>query len=78
LKDVSPLGVFAIHPPCEVDEQFVKDALEEHVIARAALAGQLVHAPRRPRVHRRIHVAEVELVRGDLSVGMEVQTAQHQ
>ena len=37
-----------------------------------------VEKQRRPRVHRRVDVAEVPLVGGHLSVGMAVQAAQHE
>ena len=38
--------------------------------------GDLVDAPRRPRVHGRVDVAEGPLVGGDLSIGMHVPLAQ--
>ena len=38
----------------------------------------LVDAPRRPGVHRRIHIAERPLVRGQLPVGVHVPLAQQQ
>ena len=50
LKDVAALGVFAVHPPGEVQQQLVKDALEELAVAdAAALLFDLVNAPARPR-----------------------------
>ena len=49
LEDVHPLGVLAIHPPREVDQQLVEDALEELTIADAAATLlDLVDAPARP------------------------------
>ena len=63
LKDVPAFGVLAVHPPGEVDEQLVKDALEKFHVARARGAPlDLIHAHRRPGVHRRIDVAERPLV----------------
>ena len=47
-------------------------------VALAARPGHLVDAPARPRVHRRIHVAERELVRRDLPVRVHVPLAQEQ
>ena len=44
----------------------------------AEAPSDLVEKQRRPGVHRRIDVAEVPLVRGNLSVGMRVQASQHQ
>src|SRR5205085_2420180 len=59
LEDVAPLGVLAIHPPGEVDQQFVEYAPEELAIAdAAALLLDLVDAPRRPGEHRWIDVAK--------------------
>ena len=43
-----------------------------------ALAGHLVDAPCRPRVHRRIHVRQLPLVRGQLTVRVHVPLAQEQ
>ena len=33
LEDVVALGVLAVHPPGEIEQQFVEDALEEAAIA---------------------------------------------
>jgi hypothetical protein len=49
-----------------------------NAIALAALAGDLVHAPTSPSVHRRIDVAERELVGRELTVRMHVPLAQEQ
>ena len=79
LKDVHALGVLAVHPPGEVQQQLVEDALQKRAVARAAtLLLDLVDAPRRPGMHRRIDVAERPLVGRKLSVGMHVPLAQHQ
>ena len=37
-----------------------------------------VKEDRGPSVHRRIHVAEIPLVRGNLPAGMQIDLAQHQ
>jgi hypothetical protein len=59
LKHVAPVGVLAVHPPGEVEQQLVEDALEERIVgAAAAIALVLEDAQRRPGVHRRIDVAE--------------------
>ena len=69
LEHVVAFGVLAVHPPGEVQQQLVEDALEERAIADAApLLLDLVDAPRRPGVHRRVHVAERPFVRGQLPV----------
>jgi hypothetical protein len=52
--------------------------LEEPEIGPAQRLLHLVQVERRPRVHGRIHVAEVPLVRRDLPVRMEIEAVQHQ
>ena len=80
LEDVAALGVLAIHPPGEVQQQLVEHALEELQVAfvAALLAIDLEHAPGCPRMHRRIHVAERPLVGGHLAVRMHVPLAREQ
>ena len=58
----------------------MEHALEELqvTLVAALLAIDLEHAPRRPRVHRRIHVAERPLVGGHLPVRMHVPLARQQ
>ena len=79
LKYVHAVGILAIHPPGEIQQQFVEDALEKAAVGAPADALlDLVHAPRRPGVHRRIHVAERPLVGRQLPVRMHVPFAQQQ
>ncbi len=79
LEDIAAVRVLAVHPPGEVDEQFVKHPLEELGIADSRRAPlDLVHAHRRPCVDRRVHVAERPLVRRQLAVGMHEPLAQQQ
>src|SRR2546429_9670692 len=67
------LGVLAIDPPREVEEQLVEHLLQELAIALSTPpALDPVHAERRPRVHRWVDVAERPLVGGDLAVRMPV------
>ncbi len=78
-EDVAARGVLAVDPPREVEQQLLEHAFEELAVAdAAALLLDLVDAPRRPRVHRRVHVAKRPLVRGQLPVGVHVPLAQHQ
>jgi hypothetical protein len=77
-ENVPALDVLAIDPPGEVDQQLLETALQETEIARAFAPGDLVHPPAGPRVHGRIHVAEIPLVGRNLSVRMHVPFAQHQ
>jgi len=53
LEDIAPLGVFAIHPPGEIEQQLVKDAFQEGAVGlAAALVLHLVYAPGGPGMHR--------------------------
>src|SRR5258707_14267583 len=58
LEEVHPFGVFSVHPPGEIQQQLVEDALQEFEIAAAAalIAVVLEYAHGGPRVHRRIDV----------------------
>ena len=59
LEDVHALRIFAVHPPGEVQHQLVKHFFEKANVANAApLLFDLVDAPCRPGMHRRIHVAK--------------------
>ena len=79
LEDVLAEAVLAVHPPGEVQHELVEGRLEEVEIGLAAqgLLGA-VQEQGRPGVHRRVHVAEVPLVGGDLAAGVQVQPAEHQ
>ena len=77
LKDIRAVGVLAVHPPCEIQEQLVKDLFEETTIGHAAHAPlDFVDTPRGPGVNRRVDVAEGPFVRGQLAVGVHVPFAQ--
>ena len=85
LKNVPALLVLAVDPPGEIQQQLVKHAFEKFQVARvfrirfaALLAVHLEHPPRRPRVHRRIHVAERPFVGGQLAVRVHVPFARQQ
>ncbi len=79
LKDVLALRVLAVHPPGEVQQQLVEDALQELAVGLAAALGfNLVDAPGGPGMHRRIDVAEVPLVGRQLPVRVHIPLAQHQ
>ena len=78
-EDVVAAAVDFVHPPCEVEQQFVKAALEEFAIAfSAADAVHVVDAPDRPRLDRRIEIGELPLVCGDLPVRMLELLEEHQ
>ena len=68
-KDGFAGDVLTIDPPGEGKQELLEDAREEHLIAAASRAADLVGAPAGPRVHRRIGIAEGELVSRQLPVG---------
>src|SRR5262249_28466143 len=79
LEHVAPVGILAVDPPSEVQQELVEYALEERPVTGAPpLFLDLVDAPRRPRLHRGVDVAERPLVSRQLPVGMHVPLAQHQ
>src|SRR5262249_8106603 len=79
LKNISAFGIFAIHPPGEVEQEFLEDAFQKQSVARAtALFFNFVYTPCSPGVHRRVDVAEGPLIGGQLAVGMHVPLPRHQ
>ncbi len=79
LEDVVALAVDLVDPPGEVDQQLVEAALEERAIGLArADAVHVVDTPDRPRMHRRIEVGELPLVRRDLPVRVLELLEQHE
>ena len=77
-EHVAPGRILPIHPPVEIQHQALKRLFQETAVRPAEVPFHLVQIERRPGVHRRIHVAEVPLVGGNLPVGVGVETAQHQ
>ena len=75
LEDVVAERVLAVHPPGEVDQQLVEGARQEVEVGPAV---DPEHRKRRPRLDRRVHVAEVPLVGGQLAVRVHVPLAAHQ
>src|SRR5262249_48516935 len=73
LKDIGAVGILAIDPPSKFQQQLVKNFFEEGTIGNTADAAlNFIDAPGGPGVHRRIHVTEGPLVRGQLAVRMHV------
>ena len=66
--------IFLVHPPGEVEQQLVKDLFQKLAIAHGIFHERLrfVYAPRSPRVHGRIDIAERPLVSRHLPVGVHV------
>ena len=78
-KRIAPFGVFAVHPPREVEEQLVKDLLQERGIRFAGqLTRDFVHAPSRMGMHGRIRVGKVPLVGRELAARMHVPLAEQE
>src|SRR4029077_20779459 len=77
-EESATVDVLAIDPPGEVEDALLEHAREERQVARTALRGHLVDAPRRPGVHRRIHVSEGELVGGKLPPRLHVPLEQEE
>ena len=79
LENVHPVGVLAVHPPGEVQQQLVEDALEKSAVGFASdTLLDLVNTPGGPGVHRWVDVAEGPLVGRQLPVGVHVPLAQQQ
>ena len=69
LEDIVALAIHLVHPPGEVDQQFVETFFEEFAVGVAgAVALDLVNPPDRPGMHRRIEIRELPFVGGDLAV----------
>ena len=77
-EEVAAFEVLPVDPPGEVDDQLLEAAGQEHAVALAAAGGHLVDAPAGPGVDGRVDVGEVELVGGQLAVGVHVPLAQEQ
>src|SRR5256885_11831544 len=77
LKNVCSVWVFSIHPPGEVQEQFVKNFFQEAAVGNTTDAPlDFVNTPRSPRMYRRIHIAKRPLVSRQLSVGVHIPFSQ--
>src|SRR6185295_16217410 len=73
LKDVHPIGVFAVDPPGEIQQQLLENSFQKDSVANSTpLLLDLVNAPRCPGVNWWIHVAEGPLVSRQLTVRMHV------
>src|SRR6266567_205544 len=76
LEDIVALGIFAVHPPGETDEQLMEDRLQKCAIAAAALFSfDLINPPGSPPDHGRINIAKMPFVCGDLAIRMLVPLA---
>ncbi len=74
-----PVAVFAVDPPGEVEQELVKDALQERAVGPAGDALlDLIDTPGRPGMHRWVDIAERPLVGGQLAIGVHVPLAHQQ
>src|SRR5260370_39511049 len=79
LKDIPPVSIFAIDPPREVDQKFVKDADQELRITGATQAPfNAIDSKGGPRMNGWIHIAKGPFVGRHLSVWVHVPFAQQQ
>src|SRR6266699_2710289 len=77
LEHIHAIRILAINPPREIQQEFVKYTLEKTPVGASADAFlDLVDAPGRPGMHRRVDVAERPFVGGQLSVRVHVPFAQ--
>ena len=73
LKNVAAVGVLAVHPPREVQQQLMEHELQEVAIRLARNRSiDFINAPCRPCVNRRVGVAERPFVGRQLPVRMLV------
>ena len=70
--------VLAVHPPRKADQQFVKEARQKHSVPLPMRRTDLVNAPRRPCLHRRIYIAQGKLIGRRLPAGVHVPLAMKQ
>ena len=79
LENIVALGVLAVDPPGVIEQELVKDALQEIVVAAPALHALGAERLQRGKgVDRRVHVAEIPLVGRDLAVRIEIAFVEHQ
>src|SRR5215203_4232742 len=72
-ENIIPFGIFPIHPPRKIQQEFLKDPCKELSIAAAFhLFFYLVNAHGGPFMYRGIDTTESPLVRWDLPVRMHV------
>ena len=77
-EDMPPAGIFAVHPPGEIEQEFLKHPPQPYPIPGASFGRHFIHPPTRPRMHRRIHVGEIPLIRRHLPVRVHIPLAQQQ
>ncbi len=72
-KYIVAISIFPVDPPGKIDEQFLKDSFKKNNIATAkAFLLNAVNFHSCPGLHRRIYIAEIPFVSGQLSIGFHV------
>src|SRR5208337_5077518 len=74
LKKIEAVRIFAVHPPCEVEQELVQDALEkiEVAVVTPACAVHFENSPGSPCVDWRIDIVKRPFAPRELAVGMHI------
>src|SRR5436305_7133457 len=75
-EKIVAFGVFAVHPPGEVEQQLLECAFKKSAITLPTRTSHLVNAPGSPGVDGRIHITKSKFVSRQLAVRMHVPSAQ--
>src|SRR5438045_9076025 len=71
-EKIVAFGVFAVHPPGEIEQQLLECAFKKSAITLPARTSHLVNAPGGPGVDGRSHVTKSRFVSGHLAVRVRV------
>src|SRR5207244_9126663 len=75
-EKIVAFGVFAVHPPGEIEQQLLECAFKKSPITLPARTSHLVNAPGGPGVDGRIHITKSKFVSRHLAVRVHVPFAQ--
>jgi len=79
LEDVAVVFVFAIDPPSEIQQHFMKDGFQKVPITlTGSLLFDLINSPRCPRVDGWIYIAKRPFISRNLTIGVHVPLARHE
>src|SRR5438309_12117161 len=71
-EKIVAFGVFAVHPPGEIEQQLLECAFKKSAITLPARTSHLVNAPGGPGVDGRIHITKSKFVSRHFDVRMNV------
>ena len=78
LENVLAKTILAVNPPCEVHQELVERPLNKVYIDRPVQClRRSIKEKRRESMHRRVYVAEIPLIRRELTARVDMMTAQH-